>query len=545
MSGLFLPNFYCGIGDYLDRLMPKKFFINLVLYGYQPVQKTSQFPIIFQEKSIFALEAFLDSKSLNIIHPSGPIFFYSPITEWFVRNFNMWNHYFYLQDAEIRDFWLRRYNSDLEANRMNKWNSDLYNSRIIDNYNYSSLIKSSLISPNFDFKSGSFVYQPFILKDVYSLTNDRIFRFSRKYHNMNLLNFTLKNYDLISSFYYPQNHGKLSLSNNYKSIQHYHGYKVLFLNNVNLTSYEYNSITLSDLLKFCNFFNDLNIIITNLLQNQYKNSSLFFKIESSQIKHLLALSYNEIQTILWLMRNNKSYYEKSFLEVHWELYNNSRNFDEYFFFNSQSFKSWSIFGLSIDIEGFLFRVFENTRTYYNPFEMQYTNPIIMRAALNTHIFFQEKDLAGLPIHLLLTSPRVVEVQPENFFTFNINSKSRINTLQEVLTLDNWYSEKLITYLRQYGKFNRSTFNMLEGMGRRRINYQRNYYVLINPWWESLPFHLQEKFALIFEHDLKLVNDFIIELNKSYYSESIQSPHDFSISIEKFENFLCRTGIEKR
>jgi hypothetical protein len=317
----------------------------------------------------------------------------------------------------------------------------------------------------------------FIVSDIYFPTNEtfnnEILRFPRKNIRINVLNFLMKNLDVVN-YYYNFN---INETNNrlFNKLSINHG--DLFNSIIDKKSLDNRNEK-----KLNSFFNYLNFRFSEHISLKYNIPNLVYYVSPLQIAHLFSLDYNQIQYILFLMQDDPYFKNKSFYDVHWELY--SGNFNRVILENNISL-NFSF----LDFYNFIRNFFINKTSFgfFNPFEL------ILRESYNTDIlqmnkkfYFRDIDINLIPWHLILKENIGSFLNIDNFINANFYKRGFSHSfLNYFYSNTERFNESLSEYF-QYGTFSkRAVLHKLLFSNNLTIKYNKSFFMINNPWWECL------------------------------------------------------------
>jgi hypothetical protein len=451
------------------------YFITLLDYFLFKVINFHKLFINFYDLRKIYYFNFLENQKNIIIYSRAP-FFVNNYYFFFSKNCSLWENYWYYKNSMYF-----------------KSNTSFYKLLSIFNnflFNYNSKETLNFFFFNNFYKliiNDFFFYKPYTpsLNYGYFLDSEKLFlRFPRKSLRFNNLDFIISNNNLFSNFLFPKNSFKFSFYQN----QIYSSGQIAYLN-------PFISKNTIDIWIY-NYFKHLNVFFNYYMNNNesnLQNNKYNYFISQPQILHLLKLNYYEIQFILKLINEDPFFYNRNFLDVHWELYSNLINFNDYskidnFFIRENNFSF---------LKYLQFKIFNNKIGFNNPFELIYSSNYYTFKT-NKRFTISEKDLCILPFHILLSSKN--HLFNNDFFVNDILLKNRSNFFLNIFKNTGFfYSQKLFQY-QQYFFFNKNNIaNLLGQSYLKKISFQHFDPSIHNPWWESLSLSSKKKIILLLQN----------------------------------------------
>ena len=493
--------------------------------------------------------------SIEILYQKIPIFFGNFPTIF--KLLDVWRNYWFFTDIGIRNnFNFFRFNdaysySNMYAksfgNKKRFWDVDQLNfffddSKIFDfSQNYTGIMASTL--------------------SIFNEDSDRFLNFPGRRKRFNDFLFLLKNLSTSLDFFFPKEHGVFS---NFESLGiefFYNDYKVFYLNKVKNETFpigfwlfdkskfrheDLSFLNFKDISMLLGYFDTLNNETTNYIRKRLLNPSLHYCISFLQISHLINLSFEDIQFILYLKNNDSFLKNRSFLDIHWFLYSgnfnmNHKNLYSDYIYLKDNYGGF-IWGNFLQIFGFFFFDFsnlsrnltifdniffnflnDNNRIFWNnPFELFNKknrfnfSETFFKPKAQTRFFLNERDVMRLPFHILVKIPQTLDYN--NFFSLNIYNQGNLDTFsQYVYATGDFFTDRLSKYFL-YGKTsftNNSDF--LYGGFMENSNLNRYYVSVIYPWFELLDYSTRIKLELVLENlSISDQHDFFRDLIKRYY-----------------------------
>lgn len=387
---------------------------------------------------------------------------------------------------------------------------------------YSGTPPTNLTFLEDNFKNKSFIDQILsrgLLRRTFNIVSqDPYFRFPERAARLNRFEFSLNQF--------PNNYENLnSNKDNFFSNVKITGVDKFYSDLKRVVISYSNSIIRDYFFDLENYYKRYNYVFTQYIQQKYGVNNLVYCVTPIQIKHLLSLRYEEIQYILHLMEDVEYFKGRTFIDVHWELYGGGFSlFEDSKKFtlntlqkkNNESFlfKGLMNFFMSIGFT-FLCDFFElffdgNMKMgFYNPFQIVFPGsyPCFMS---EKKYFFKESDLCILPVHLLCKlNDHVIFNQ---IYSTNIYEQSRSNNFWNLLSnCGITYAERLFKYF-EYGKYSPTSIAFFSnGAGHMKTPYEKNFFLVHNPWWESLSFETKEKLVLLSQLDREDLNSLFLDL----------------------------------
>jgi hypothetical protein len=484
-----------------------------------------------------------------IIQPKGPVFL-KDIYSKFSNSLNIWENFRELNEpSKLRFFENFRNSEELAFVKSNVYTNNSYLYRVQDIYLKNPKLEMFKYYYNPDFCYGSFL----------DLENP-IFQFPKRNLRMEKLNYITHNFFLTDNFFYPKSHGRVS--NFYSRLNKFYNSEKLLLINIDFYNFYqdsfYKKINLNDCLK--HYIDYLNKTISDQLKIRFKNSNLFYNVSNVQLNHILKLNYDQIQNIIYLMHTDPFFKNKSFFDVHWFLYNdnnfkrNNENISlkKYFFFESNfiNFKILYILENYLKIDKFPHFFYQE---YNNPYEMR---GVFLQTSLRKKYFFSENDLTKLPIHILIFNQ--THVDKETFFSIDLLDKARSSAFFNIFgSYKEFFAEKLF-FFTEWLKYYDYKLEKYSSDKKELLAFQRFYFTINNPWFQSLPVLIQEKLLYltsenfetthlamcslidrsIIENYSKFLSDIeinnIINLKNEFTTSKLHSLNDFAFLNDIFQ-----------
>jgi len=295
-------------------------------------------------------------------------------------------------------------------------------------------------------------------------------------------------------------------SNNYLT-----GVNTLYDNNQQSVIEFINKSKFIKIIEIEDYFKYYNYCFTTYIQNKYQNTNLIYHVSKAQLNHLMQLNYEEIQYILYLIQDTTYFKNRTFIDVHWEIFNGTHflspqntNFkkitlstlNDNYYTNFSNIKNYFQFYFNKITNSWLFSENKKPIGFYNPFHMNFPGTIEPHK-IQKKYYFTEESLRLLPIHLLTKWNNHIMV--DQLFVANIYEHSRSNNFWNFLSNSgNTFIERLFKYT-EYGKYSPTTINFFSN-NTEHIDtpYQKNFFLSHNPWWDSLTPSTQQKMYLLFQ-----------------------------------------------
>ncbi len=399
---------------------------------------------------------------------------------FFSLHTSLWENYLFTSNPYI-DLFYNNYNSFfrvlanfnnnlLHQNKNFSFDYSFFNSVFFENQHYESLIFTDS-------------YTPVIQKGLNLHTDKLYLRFPKRSVRFLMTEHILSDFHNFSEYYFPKTYNKQS---------NIFG-KLYNTNQMLYTEPQFNKHSEINkwLLSYFEFFNNkVNIQNTSVDCTVPK---FCYYISSLQMAHILKLTYNEIQIILYFLKNDPYFSGCNFFDVHFSLYSTSNQI----FFSSTYHNS--------DISSsFVVKSFNNhflssysKYGFFNPFELFFKNEFLLKY-ISKKYYFDENDLCLLPFHILLSVG--VHTTSNQFFINDFLENSRSNFFINFFFSNGlYYSQRLFQY-QQYSIYARTALlGFLTDSFVYKLPYQRFDISLENPWWESLSDISRQKLLLIFQN----------------------------------------------
>jgi hypothetical protein len=412
----------------------------------------------------------------NIIYTRSPIFANNNFF-FFSKNSSIWENYWYINSKNTfileKNFSIFRTISEINNFVFNAYSNNNHSSYFESIYKYKNSIFFNQPRPSYG----------------YLLDTEKFFlKFPRRNVRFNFIDFLISSENSFSDFLFSKNTSKLSFLQNgsYSSNQ-----------NIYIDLFEKSSID-KWTFGYFKYLNDSLTLYYNFLNNTDK---FMYYISRVQIAHLFKLNFKDIQFILKLIKEDPYFFDRNFLDVHWEIYSNIINFSDYKQISNLALtQNKFIFEINFFLDSNFFiynKIFYKKIGFYNPFELIYSFSNI-NYKINKLFFISEKDLCILPFHILLTDKN--HIFNGEFFTHDILNKSRINLFLNIFNNSNFfYSSKLFQYQQYFFYSKNNISNFLGNSCLKKIPYQHFDVSIHNPWWDSLSFNSKKKLISLIQN----------------------------------------------
>lgn len=359
--------------------------------------------------------------------------------------------------------------------------------------------------------------------------NDKfIIRFPKRNFRLNKLEYVLKNFNVKLDFFYKNTSGKVPFGQSKNVI--YNNFKIVNIQNENLFMDDKKDSGL-----ILSYFDYLNNQTTKFINDKYGIKNVRYNVSNIQAEHLIKLSFLEIQYILKLIHEDPYFKDRSFLDVHWELYNGfcsiSKKFDFIFYDNIFFLEKYIYNKLPFYLKFFFMKIFGFIKEplLLNPFELNFSKNYSFYALdflkVNKKYYFKEEELMRLPIHILLKNN--YNVSNENFFSVDINQRSRSSVFFNLFyNYNETFRNKFFKYFN-FSKLSMRGLNFLfdSNYVNNKGSFQKFYYLVDNPWWDCLNFETRSKILKILSMRRERSHLLMINLidrsfiNKKFYNNS--------------------------
>jgi hypothetical protein len=497
----------------------------------------------------------ISEDKIEILYQKVPVFFENFPTIF--KILDVWRNYWFFTDIGIRNnFNFFSFNDSYSFS--NIYENSFRNKKRLSDVSHLNFFFDD--DKTFDFSQNYGGIMASTL-NIFNEDSNRFLNFPGRQKRFNDFLFLLKNLKTYDEFFFPKEHGKFANFISSGIETYYNDYKIFYLSKVKNETFpigfwlfdkskyrheDLSALSFADVYMLVDYFDVLNKETTAFIRKRLGNTSLHYYISFLQISHLLNLSLEDIQFILYVKNNDSFLKNKFFMDIHWFLYSGNFNMQSkevlsnYLFFKNNyggfiwgnffqilGFFSFDVSNLSKNFSFFdkiFFNFLNDTNRilWNNPFELlnkknRYNiSDNFFRTKNQTHFFLNERDIMRLPFHILVKIPQTIDYN--NFFSLNIYNQSNLDTFsQYIYATGDFFTDRLSKYFL-YGKtsFTNSS-DFLYGGFLENTPYMRYYVSVVYPWFELLDINTRIKIELILENlSIKDQHVFFKSLIKRYY-----------------------------